>query len=261
MVTAWYAVVDMYEPSSSEDTLGQRQQSTLTASRNASAEAKAWIVALPSFTLFRSDAVPGPRNAVASLLSRLLARPHPIVGRIAKGLYWRQPPPVHPLYGQPPTSAARIGQAYLPSGSGLSGYSALEATCLSTQVPVRTAFAVLSLDLTLPQLPGRGATLVLRRNTRRAELTWHEVTLLEACLAFSLSDCRSWDHAISNIARYLPRRGGSTPIIRRDALRWAAQTEAPHTDQLLPPGDDRRFCSVVERLARDLPDHLFPAGI
>ena len=223
---------------------------------SAAGAARAWIAALPPFTLFRTDAVPSRTTVVRSLLTRMLAEDRPIVGRAIRGLYWRQPPPVHPSYGRPPASAVRMAQAYLPPGSGLSGPSALEATRWSTQVPVCNTFAVLRRGLTPPDLPGRGTRCVVRSNYRRAELTWHEVTLLEACLAFGLSDCRDWSHAMDNLLECLPVRGGSSPLVRRDAVLWAAETERSRRDPLLAPDSDKGFDAVIRRLGEDLPERL-----
>ncbi|MCY3893961.1 MAG: hypothetical protein OXF65_11780 [Acidimicrobiaceae bacterium] len=67
-----------------------------------SAAARDWIVRLPAGTPFRTGAVPGPRHVDHNVLVRLSAAEQPIIGRAARGVYWRQPPLASHSYGRPP---------------------------------------------------------------------------------------------------------------------------------------------------------------
>lgn len=219
-------------------------------------DARDWITALPPWTIFRVDAVPGAPAAARSLLSRLVAAERPVVGRIARGLYYREPPPAHHAYRRPSLSEARMAQAYLPTGSGLAGYSALEAVGWTTQIPVRMSFALTRRGLRPPGFLARPPEIVARSNLRRNRLTWHEVTLLEAARAFPLCDRADWDEALFWLREVACLRGGTSALIRKDALLWAAETERARRHWTVPPDSPDRFEAVMARLDRDLPDRL-----
>lgn len=222
---------------------------------SAAAEAREWIVELPAFACFRPDAVPSRPSVVRPLLTRMMQETQPIIGRVLRGLYCREPPPVHPLYGSPIRDPALLAQAYLPRGSGLAGSAALAATGWSTQVPTISTFAV-------PRRPlrsldsGKGSRFIVRTNPRRLRLTWHEVTLLEGCLAFAWCDIPGgWPEATRRLAgRFLQE--GHNPLVRREALLWAAETEKTDRDPLVERGAYTHFDSVLARLERDLPPVL-----
>ena len=218
----------------------------------AATEARQWIDSLPPYTTFRTDAVPGPRSVVHPLLTRMLRKDRPTITRLARGLYQRQPPPVHPLYGRPHIDSVQMGRAYLPSGAGLAGLSALHAFGWTTQWPARTTFAVPYAHRgTTPAFLGRRPPrYVVRHNHRRLKLTWHEVSLLEACLEFAMTDTHNWNHAMHKLLlRTTGRRGG---LLRRGVFLHAAETE-PHAEQSASSGAYTSFEAVVKRLGRDLP--------
>lgn len=221
---------------------------------SAAETARAWIVDLQPGTWFAVPAVPGPKHVVNNLLHRMMGEDRPIIGRVSRGLYWRQHPPVSAMYDQVPLLVPSCRSAIAPPGSGYADYCALNTVGWSTQVPARTTVAVPYRNLTPPKLPSRGLEFAYahRPNERRRDLNWNEATLLEAARAFGASDCRSWDSAMRSILHGNGRMKPNTPI-NRDRLLWAAETEAFRPRW--PAGEgDKSFEAVISRLGDDLPD-------
>ena len=213
-----------------------------------------WIVNLPGGTWFQASSVPGPRGAVHTMLHRMLSEPSPIIGRAARGIYWRQYPPEHILYGGVPTTP--VAPAVAPSGSGWASWSALTAFSWSTQHPIRDLVGVPVRGVKPPAMPHDGITPVymFRPNRRRLELTWGEATLLDAARSFGGCDYRSWDHAMEALADVTSRSLAGTAI-EKDRVMWAAETErfVPRW----PAGNGlKSFDAVISRLKADMPDRL-----
>lgn len=196
-----------------------------------------WILRLPDCTFFRLDSCPhAPPDAVATAVSELMERPYPAITRYVAGVYRREPSAYSPMYGRWHDlchAAARIVAP--PVGSGLGSYSALLTLGLANQVPTSTLVAVTDPDASPPAdlPPGSRHKYQYRSNERRNELTWHEVTLLEAIREGALWETfwpLKWPVAlkrhresITSLDRHLAV--GDNPLIRRDRLQWAAEAE------------------------------------
>jgi len=218
------------------------------------ADSEDWIVDLPGGTWFKASSVPGPRSAVYTMLHRMLAEPSPIVGRAARGIYWRQHPPEHILYGALPTTPVAVAVA--PAGSGWSDWSALSALGWTTQLPLRYSVAVPVRGIKPPAMFRQGITpiYVYRPSRRRLELNWGEATLLDAARSFGASDCLSWDHAMTNLRSVSVERLGDS-IVEKDKVMWAAETE--RFVSRWPAGEGPySFSAVIGRLRSDMPDRV-----
>ena len=218
------------------------------------ADSEDWIVSLPGGTWFKASSVPGPRGAVHTMLYRMIAEPTPIIGRAARGIYWRQHPPDHILHGLMPNTPVAVAVA--PAGSGWSDWSALVALRWSTQYPIQHSVAVPVRGIKPPSMPHRGVTPIYayRPNRRRLELNWGEATLLDAARSFGGSDCRSWDDAMERLANVGTRALADTTI-EKDKVMWAAVTE--RFVSKWPAGEGpRAFGTVMARLRSDMPDSV-----
>ncbi len=216
--------------------------------------AREWIVGLPVGTWFTVPAVPAPKQIVNDLIKRLLADAPSIIGRAARGLYWRQPPSISSLHGLVPRINSSFYWAAAPPGSGYADWNALLALGWGTQVPVQVEIAVPIRNLVPPRMPLKGEEVGYkhRPNPRRRDLNWNEATLLEGARSCGAADPRLWGSAISGIVegnwKYKPR----TPI-NKERLLWAAESE--RADSKWPAGKgEMSFGSVVSMLASDLPD-------
>ena len=221
-----------------------------------SAAAREWIESLPSGTWFRSGAVPGPRHVVRNVLSRLVAASVPIIGRAARDIYWRQPPPSARSYGKPPMHTEAFDSVLAPPGSSYADFGALSLIGWSTQVPCRTTIAVPHRNLTPPALPvGPPVRFVERSNTRRRHLNWNEANLLEAARSALRANYHNWDHAMWLLTEANGWMKQGEPI-RKETLLWASEAEPKERGWAGCENHDKSFDAVMARLAADLPDLL-----
>lgn len=219
------------------------------------AAARAWIESLPDETWFRTAAVPGPRDIVRNVLTRLLKANLPIIGRAARGLYWRQPPPADDLYGHRPLITETVMPLLAPPGSSYADVSALNRLGWSSQIPYRTTFAVPYRNRTPPTLPRSGPPFryAERSNKRRRQLNWNEANILEAAAHANRADFHDWEHAIRLLreANGWMKRGDP---VRKERVLWAAETEPPLRGSTLSRSDNQARAAALRVLARDLPD-------
>ena len=219
-----------------------------------SAHARGWIEELPAGTWFRSGAVPGPRHVTKNVLSRLMAADRPIIGRAARGIYWRRPPPAAARYGSMPLLLSDATSIIGPPGSCYASYGALSLIGWSTQVPYRTILAVPYRNLTPPVLPvGPPVTFAERSNTRRRSLNWNEANLLEAARSAPKADYHNWDHAMWLLTEANGWMKQGEPI-RKEMLLWAAEAEPKEGGWEGRYCGEKSFGAVIGRLADDLPD-------
>ena len=184
------------------------------------AEARAWVMALPEGSFFWQYEVPAPSRIASVMLCRLAQGDDPPIRRLGKGFYWRvsrwssgNPRP------HDPNLAALI---YAGPGSGYADCSATNWMDWSTQCPARERIATMRQTAPLDRF-----TAYVHRpaNQRRERLSWAEVSLIEAVQHFGLSE-EEWDDAVELVADgtsiaklYYPS------TIRADAVCWAAETE------------------------------------
>lgn len=188
------------------------------------------------------------------MLHRMLNKPYPVIGRAARGVYWRRHPAGHVLYDTMPATSVAVAVA--PPGSGWASWSALAALSWSTQRPTRHIVGVPVRGLRPPAMPYRGVTPVYlyRPNRRRRELSWGEATLLDAARSFGGSDCVSWDHAMECLTGTHPQALADTGIDKHRVM-WAAETE--RFRPRWPAGDgDKSFDAVIGRLRADMPERV-----
>ena len=186
------------------------------------------------------------------MLHRMVAEPAPIVGRAARGVYWRRYPVGHVLHNTMPTTS--IAATVAPPGSGWASWSALTAFSWSTQRAARHIVGVPVRGLRPPAMPYTGITPVYlyRPNQRRLELAWGEATLLDAARSFGGSDCLSWGHAMECLTGVDSQALAGTSIDKSKVM-WAAATE--RFRPRWPAGDgDKSFDAVIGRLKADMPD-------
>ena len=219
-----------------------------------SGAARGWIERLPAGAWFRTGAVPGPRHVVRNVLSRLLSAPLPIIGRAARGIYWRQPPPAARRYGELPLLNSEADAVLAPPGACYADFGALSHIGWSTQMPYRTVIAVPYRNLTPPVPPvGPPVAFVERSNERRRSLNWNEANLLEAAKSAGAADFHDWDHALWLLTEANGWMKQGEPI-RRQMLLWSAETE-PGGRRWPSGGEgDRAFAAVMGRLSDRLPD-------
>ena len=216
--------------------------------------AREWIENLPSGTWFRTTAVPGPRQIARNILSRLMSADLPIIGRAARGVYWRQPPPADRQYGKVPIFTEAADSVLAPPGSSYAGFCALSRIGWSTQVPYRTTIAVPYRNITPPKMPvGPPMRFVERSNTRRRDLNWNEANLLEAARSALRADYHNWDHAMWLLTEANGWMKQGEPI-RKDLLLWAAETEPLERGWAGCEHSDKSFGAIIARLSVDLPD-------
>lgn len=221
-----------------------------------SSVARGWIESLPAGTWFRTTAVPGPRHVVRNVISRLLSDDLPIIGRVARSIYWRQPPPAARRYGAVPLLNEDAESVLALPGSSYAGFCALSHIGWSTQVPYRTTLAVPYRNTTPPRLPfGPPVRFEERSNLRRRSLNWNEANLLEAARSAAAADYHDWDHAMWCLTEANGWMKQGEPI-RKAQLLWAAESEPPGRKWPYGGEGDRALDAVIARLADDLPNIL-----
>lgn len=222
---------------------------------NATGIARGWILNLPAGTWFSVPAVPAPKRVVNNLLSRMLAEERPVIGRAARGLYWRQHPPATGRHGRPPRRDVACLSVACPQGSGYADWDALFALGWSTQMPARTIIATPHRNLKPPtmRLPGEQWTYLHRPNQRRRDLNWNEATLLEGASAFAAASHGTWEEKIGRLINgECPGLKPYTMISMRKVERVAETEKALHR---WPAGeDDLGVRHVIGRLVADLPE-------
>lgn len=228
----------------------RRPRRCRTGSR--SGAVREWVLALPADTAFRLADMPVGLRGDAPRVLYDMTREYLEVRRIFNGFYWRgQDPRDGGLF----TDYGHIAIAYGGPGSGFAGASAVNRLGWSTQVPARTRIAVVG---RAPEARHSSLGFVSRANALRRELTWAEVTLLEAVRSVELIepafidweqdfDYRdlAWSHAIAAIVggRSLDRLGRGA-MLRPGAIRRAAACDRR-------PG--RRFLDRIDQITADMP--------
>ena len=181
-----------------------------------------WVVALPHWSLFRLSDIPASRAVAAKTLSQL-ARSDPSIERVAKGFYLRGDPerakPGRPqLY-----SRSKAAIVYGGPGSGYATVTAVNMVGWSWQVSARAQVCVV----------GRAPRALLplcefhsRSNTARRDLTWAEVSLLEALRYFDRAAGYPWHEAVEFVCEGITNHKlGAGSLIRADELLRVGNAE------------------------------------
>ncbi len=180
---------------------------------SAAAAVRDWVAALPDWSIFRTGDVPGPQQVVAKTLSQMVARDIRLE-RVAQGVYikvnnpWRKGILVY--------DRGRAAMAIAGPGSGYGGLTAVNKLGWNWQPTVRLRICVVG---RAPRTNVRGCMFSSRANEARRELTWAEVTVLEA-LRYSAFAGWDWDECVNLITDgSAMRRLGPDAYVRGDALR------------------------------------------
>lgn len=204
------------------------------------------IEALPLDSVFWARDVIGNPSTVSAAISRLTADPDSGVHRLAPGLYWRGRP------GAWPPSETDVSLFYAGAGAGFAGWSAVFSLQWGHQVPRHNTVAVVRRQIKPPNAITR---YVIRRNRRREELTWTEVSVLEALAEEEMIEY-DWEDRVETLANGwsgcgiggLTREG----VFRPAAVVWAAETDQIASVDLIVR---------AEELMRSMPDVVYPVSM
>ena len=180
------------------------------------ADARAWIDALPCGEFFFAAEVPGRPSVVRPLLSRLAAAEDHPVQRQMRGFYaktWHAEDPTF-RFASKTYGALKLSGL---GGGGTRGF-ALHRAGWTNQIPCRYDFVTLG---RIPTSPWRHVRFHRRSNDERAALTWAEVTVMEAIRSFGWVECVLWTEALESLAngRCEARMRLGAPIRAEEMLR------------------------------------------
>ena len=205
------------------------------------ARVRDWVMALPHWSLFRLSDIPAGRAVAAKTLSQL-ARSEPSIERVAKGFYLRgDPETVVPGYPQLYCRAA-AAMIYGGPGSGYATVTAVNMVGWSWQGSARVQICVVG-RAPRAQLPF--CEFHARSNTARRDLTWAEVSLLEALRYFDRAAGYPWRQAVETVSEGVTAiKLGAGSLIRADEVLRVGSAER---------GTDGRFRELLADLVAALP--------
>ena len=192
---------------------------------SAAAAVRDWVTALPDWSIFGTGDVPGPRQVVAKTLSQMAARDARLE-RVAHGVYIR----VNNPWGKGILvyDRGRAALAIAGPGSGYGALTAVNALGWNWQAPVRYQICAVG---RAPRTRIEGCEFLARANEARRELTWAEVTVLEALRFFRFAGW-DWDTCVEIVADgSAAQRMGQGAVMRRDALREVGELEPRTNDR------------------------------
>lgn len=179
-----------------------------------------WVLARRPWTMFEIKDVPGDVRVAAKTLSEM-ARRDPRVERVTKGWYIR----VAPVGSTPYLVVRDEGKEAIRFGGPGAGYAALTAVNQvgwNWQPPIKRQVCVVG---RAPRANMRFVEFRSRANQARRELTWAEVSVLEALRYFAYAGYE-FDECVDWVARgYTTHRLGPGALIRAAELRRVGETE------------------------------------
>ena len=221
---------------------------------------------VPVGTFLTVGDLPGSPAAARQCLAREDRDPYGLVRRVAHGLYWRadhyDPPKVTrngKTFTKTTPSSEAVALHMAGPGSGWTGYDALRQYRLTTQIPAQIWLAVVGRPPQSPKKKGPKIRFFGRANEMRRELTFLEVTLLEALRYYKkFGQVEPWGDAMISFAwgsrshhqRQLLSDGLEAqpplPVERHDLVREVARHDDPRLgriyldqlDQVLGIADD-----------------------
>lgn len=189
-----------------------------------SSELRDWLDGLPGQAFFFTGDIPGWSSSLRSTLARIAAEPdHPVV-QVAYGFYCKRWDQSWPAESRIPAVNTRLASLhYAGLGAGAANWNALNLVGWTAQHPCRKDVSCVG---RAPRSPWGHTRFVQRSNQRRADLSWAEVTLIEALRMFEHSDL-GWAEAVGVIASgdYLGRIRYDAEV-DRERLLWGSQGEA-----------------------------------
>ena len=197
--------------------------------RSESAEARNWIVGLEPGTWFWSRNVPGRREIVYPVLSRLHRDEASGVVKVAHDLYWRGWDEGDECFSRRPNYG--VGAVLLAgAGAGFADWTALNKLRWTTQRPCKVLVSVLGKP---PKPPHPTVVYRSNKNQRRSDLNWTEVTILEAVSVGWMTE-EPWQECMEMFRRGISMRSLPWHVpVCAEKLRWAAETEAGVTEESL----------------------------
>lgn len=167
-----------------------------------------YLRGVPVGTFLTVGDLPGSSAAARQCLAREDRDPYGLVRRIAHGLYWRadhHDPPLVTRSGKKLTKttpgAEAVAVHMAGPGCGLTGYDALRSFRLTTQIPAQVWLAVVGRPPQSPKMKGPKIRFFGRANEMRRELTFEEVTLLEALRYYEkFGQVEPWGEAMISFA-------------------------------------------------------------
>ena len=208
---------------------------------SASAAVREWVLGLEPRTVFWISDLPTGLRPYASRVLHDMVHEYRAIDRIANGFYRRGHDTAPGMAGEGLFELAQRAIAYAGAGCGFGGTSALNKVGWSTQVPVVDTLCVPG---RVPECAIHATRFVTARNDRRRELTWPEVTIIEATLLSEWAEVTvddylspdlpvgtdyralAWRRALEALAsgRTMRRLGRGT-VLRGEALASVAAAE------------------------------------
>lgn len=208
-----------------------------------------WIESVPPEAFFWGRDVGGNPSSARAALTRLAADPHSAIRRVGCGLYRRSYPEGHALrnrYYRPYFWSSDAQLLYAGPGAGRAWADALHEIHWVHQASVPGMIATVRRRL---RSPVRWLRYVPRRNLRRLELTWLEVSVLES-LAQTVYVEDPWEVCLDTLTRGVSaRRVGGCGVLRPELIAWAAETDDLSSPTMLAKAAD---------LQRELPAMIRP---
>lgn len=163
---------------------------------------------VPVGTFLTVGDLPGSPAAARQCLAREDRDPYGLVCRVAHGLYWRadhyNPPKVTrngKTFTKTTPGPTAVALHMAGPGCGWTGYDALRRFRLTTQIPAQLWLAVVGRPPQSPKRKGPKIRFFGRANEMRRELTFLEVTLLEALRYYeTFGQVEPWGDAMISFA-------------------------------------------------------------
>lgn len=173
----------------------------------------------PTGTWFRPSDL-GGGNRAEQALSRLARDPKGTLVRAAKGVYYKSGP-ADPFFGKrrpdPTETAVEVARG---RGVGPSGPSAVAFLGLTTQVAPRPLLAVVG----AAPVGVDGVDWKVRRNPKRAELSFAEIAVVEMLSSYPYGVEADWDAVVATVSAL--RRSGEINL-ERIAVVVSAERRKP----------------------------------
>lgn len=215
------------------------------------AEIREWVHARLPYSTFDVGDVPGSRTSVRSVLSRLAKDDDSPVRRLCRGRYFLRG--VDPESGKPigvPTEEW-IASQHLGRGSGLGSFSALCGLGWTWQPPLGLWVAGVIRNGNLPKPPVPQLKYFGRTNQRRLDLTWNEVSLLEALRGWLWVESDYHQFAVDSYVEPGLHWEDKASVMRPDAVAWAIEREPAKLREQMTEVLGRLCVAIDRKLAMD----------
>ncbi|WP_419925871.1 hypothetical protein [Candidatus Poriferisocius sp.] len=225
-----------------------------------SARVREWVIARAERSWFRIGDVPASPGVAAKVLCEMAARGDD-VERVVKGIYWRRGADERSAL-----AAARkdfLAMAFVGAGSGFAGLTAVCRAGWAWQAAAQDMIAVVG-HCPAPAYPG--VRFFSRRNQSREELTWAEITVVEAVRSSRLAQPKSkrWEResdASAASAAWVDALNSAESGQLAESLGWGAvlRPEAILETARQEVRQPRAFHQRIAELSERLP--AAPAGV